>query len=154
VIARFQVSYKPLFLLVALTLVVSGALFGIGVLAVTLLAITGNATLRGFSIAVFNLFSIVAVTFFLLLSLWRIVDYVGAMKAILSEEPLTRRQILKLVGYTTASLIQMLSLLIILLAIRYIGYEVTDSIARYGLYGLTVSDPGHHFVCELLYLCS
>jgi len=87
----------------------------------------------------------------LLLSLWRIVDYVRAMKAILSEELLTRRQILKLVGYTTASLIQMLFLLIILLAI---GYEVTDSIARYGLYGLTVSDPGHNFVCELLYLCS
>jgi len=145
-LTKLQVFYKILILLA-----VSGVLLEITILAVTILAITGNATLKGFSIAVFNLFSIVAVTFFSLLSLWRIVDYVRAMKAILSEGPLTRRQVLKLAGYTTALLIQTLFLLIILLAI---GYEVAGSIARYGLYGLTVSDPGYEFVCELLYLCS
>jgi len=146
-ITKLQIFYKYLSLIL---LVASGTLFGIGVIASILLAVTGNATVRGFSIAVFNLFHLVVTMFFSLTFIWLIWLSVDSVRAILSEGPLkalTRRRILKLAGHTTALLILMLGLLIVINN----GYEVAGSIVRYGL---TVSDPGHSFVCELLYLCS
>jgi len=139
VIAKFQVSYKPLFLLVALTLVASEALFGIGVLAVILLAITGNATLRDFSIAVFNLLEPIVLLFLLSSYIWWYVHSLVTMKSIVAKKPLTRRQTLTVAGYATFLLVLTLCLPIVLLMVWY---------------GVRDLDSGHTFVCELLYLCS
>jgi len=139
VIARFQVSYKPLFLLVALTLVVSEALFVIGVLAVILLAITGNATLRDFSIAVFNLLEPIALLFLLLSYIWWYTHSLVTMKSIVAKRPLTRRHTLTVAGYVAFLLVLTLCLPIVLLMVWY---------------GIRDLDSGHTFVCELLYLCS
>jgi len=144
---KLQVLYKSLLLIL---LVASGTLFGTGVIASILLAVTGNATVRGFSIAVFNLSHLVAAMFFSLTFIWLIWLRVDSVRAILSEGPLTvltRRRILKLAEHTTAILILMLGLLIVINN----GYEVAGSIVRYGL---TAPGPGHRFVCELLYLCN
>jgi len=145
-ITKLQVLYKSLLLIL---LVASGTLFGIGVIASILLAVTGNATVRSFSIAVFNLFHLVATMFISLILIWLIWLSVDSVRAILSEGPLTaltRRRILKLAGHTTALLIWLLGLLIVIND----GYEVAGSIVRYGL---TMSDPGYEFICKILYLC-
>jgi len=139
VIARFQVSYKPLFLLVALTLVVSEALFVIGILAATLLAITGNATLKDFSIAVFNLLEPIALLFLLSSYIWWYTHSLVTMKSIVMKRPLTRRHTLIIAGYITFLLILTLCLPIVLLIVWY---------------GIRDLDLGYSFVCELLYLCS
>jgi len=148
---KLQMLYESLFLIYKLLflilLAIGGALFGIGTLAAALLAITGDATLRDFSIAVFNLFHLAATMFVSLLFMWNGVIYVRVLRDTLVKGPLTRRQILILAGYTTTLLIATL----ILLYIINEGYEVAGSIVRYGL---TAPGPGHHFVCELLYLCN
>jgi len=138
-----EVFYRLLFLSYLIVLVV-------GVLAVALLAVTGSATVRGFSIAVFNLLSLVVLAFALLGSIRTVLDRVKAVRAILSEGPLTaltRRQILKLAGHTTALLIWLLGLPIVL----FVGYVIVSSIVQHGI---TVSGLGYYFVCEVFYLCS
>ena len=135
-----EVFYRLLFLSYLIVLVV-------GVLAVALLAVTGSTTVRGFSIAVFNLLSLVVLAFALLGSIGTVLDRVKAVRAILSEGSLTRRQILKLAGHTTALLIWLLGLPIVL----FVGYVIVGSIVQHGI---TVSAPGYYFVCEVFYLCS
>jgi len=119
----------------------------VGVLAATLLAVTGSTTVRGFSIAIFNLLSLVVLVFALLGSIRTVLDRVKAVRAILSEGSLTRRQILKLAGHTIALLIWLLGLPIVL----FVGYVIVSSIVQHDI---TVSGPGYYFVCEVFYLCS
>jgi len=141
------VHTKPLEVLDRLLFLSYLLVLTVSILATALLAVTGSATVRGLSIAIFNLLSLVVLAFALSGSLRMVLDRVKAVRAILSEWPLTRRQILKLAEHTTALLIRVLGLLIVL----FLAYVIAGSIVQYGL---TVSGPGYYFVCEVFYLCS